>query len=125
MQTRTSSKKLRQRQKRRKARAAHVDRTSHDAGPSTASSLRKQLMGVFGPQTGEMLTRALSGESPESIAAALDVPLERVEKFIDRITSLPSGLTEQLLRAPTLLEKGEQFSSVMKSAVRAARRRSW
>ena len=89
----------------------------------------ERLLNVCSERAQEILRLASEGQTPEAIAEKLQVPGEKVAKFIDDFTNLPAGLDRQFLGAPYLLGEGERFRSLVKSTMRAAKtqrsRRPW
>ena len=80
-----------------------------------------RLSCVFDVRAEEILRLASDGQTPETIAEQLQVPGEKVAKFIDAFTKLPAGLDRQFLRDPSLLGDGQRLQSLVRSATRAAK----
>ena len=70
-----------------------------------------------------MLRLASDGATPEEIAERLGVPLETAQCFIDKFVALPDGFDTMLLRAPSLLSKRSQMRSMLRGAIKRARRK--
>ncbi|MCO6432559.1 MAG: hypothetical protein J5J00_17025 [Deltaproteobacteria bacterium] len=92
-----------------------------------ANDLLSQFYAVFGEHSAEILKMASKGSSPEEIAEKLGMDLAQAEKAVEAFCRLPPKIVDLLERAPTLLQKGDEVRSMIRSHLRAARqqRRPW
>ncbi len=109
------------RKKEKKRREVLKRQRQYQAEQVASHRVMKQLLNVFGENATAMLNMASRGESPETIAETLDVPLAQVEQFIEQFTRLPHGFDELLLRAPSLLAKERPFQSMVRAAIEGAK----
>ena len=104
--------KARDKRRRQKNRRA--------ADPLSSKQCLRKLQRVFGENSSAMMRLASDGASPSEIADQLQLEQSEAERFIEAFTQLPCGLDRVLLRAPSLLSKQREMSSMIRSAVRSA-----